>query len=323
MRYRLITLPKDIAHFAQSPIYYKAPESTLSYVGYVSPAIIAGPSDEYAYEYDESGEQKPEIGAEPSLQFTRDTWWDALLVLYNGRSHGHLPDATALTPAMKDNTKQQVLGDLRQLFRASNYWFSFLNVNRFFGRLLDVQQRHMVQPSLVLGALAVSVFIHSSEREGGAKGRAFAMRLRDEAQGALEASLNTRSIDVSLVHAAWVCIICLGYPSWYLLTFLSQLIAFFEICAHQNHSAGRVHSTFRMLDSLIRLLALTQVDKSDSRVSAFASQIVPNVPSSPQQSHQWNPSTHALHGETPTGPCTCASYTLGHNNPRAQSVTPL
>ena len=120
---------------------------------------------------------------------------------------------------MKDNTKQQVLGDLRQLFRASNYWFSFLNVNRFFGRLLDVQQRHMVQPSLVLGALAVSVFIHSSEREGGAKGRAFAMRLRDEAQGALEASLNTRSIDVSLVHAAWVCIISLGYPPWYLLTF--------------------------------------------------------------------------------------------------------
>lgn len=139
------------------------------------------------------------------MQFTRDTWWDALLLLYSGRTHGLSPEGTVvLTRDQRESTTQQVILDLRQLFRASNYWFSFLNVSRFFVRLHDPRQRQMIQPSLVLAALAVSVFIHSSEREGGSKGRAWAMRLRDEAQGALEASLSTRSVDLSLVHAAWV-----------------------------------------------------------------------------------------------------------------------
>lgn len=38
----------------------------------------------------------------------------------------------------------------------------------------------------------------------GAKGRKKAMRLRDEAQGALEASFNAGWLDESLVQAAWV-----------------------------------------------------------------------------------------------------------------------
>ncbi|TCD70530.1 hypothetical protein EIP91_002876 [Steccherinum ochraceum] len=300
--------PQELTHFSHSPLYYKPPESTLTYVGYVPSAIIAGTNtDGYSYEYDESGEQKTEIGAEPSMRFSRDTWWDALLLLYSGRAHGQPPDSSALTSAQRESTVQQVLTDLRQLFRASNYWFSFLNVSRFFTRLLDPQQRCIVQPSLVLAALAVSVFIHSSEREGGAKGRAWAMRLRDEAQGALEASLNSRSIDVNLVHAAW-------------------LIAFFEICAHPQHSGLRVHSTFSTLDGLIRTLALTQVDKDDARVTAFAAHLVPTIPASshPQsQINQWNPSASQVPTESVQSPCTCAAYTLGHNNSSAQQVTPL
>ena len=80
-----------------------------------------------------------------------------------------------------------------------------------------------------------------------------------------------------------------------------------------------------MLDSLIRTLSLTQVDIGESRVSAFASQIVPSIPTSPQSHslHQWSPSASQLPAETNPGPCTCASYTLGHVNPRAQQVTPL
>ncbi|THH30719.1 hypothetical protein EUX98_g3454 [Antrodiella citrinella] len=302
----IVTPSQDIAQFAQAPLYYKSAESVLTYVGHVPSAVISAPSDEYGYENDKN-EHKPQIGAEPSLHFTRDTWWDALLSFYSGRSYGRAANSTTLTSAERDSTVQQVLTDLQQLFRASNYWFSFLNVSRFFTRLLDPLQRQRMQPSLVLGALAVSVFIHSSEREGGQKGRAWAMRLRDEAQSALEASVSTRSIDASLVHAAW-------------------LISFFEICAHPYHSSNRVQSTFAMLDSLIRTLSLTQVDKEDARVTTFASQLVPIVSSAPHTgphlSH-WDASTSQLHAEETASPCTCASYTLGHINPMAQQVTPL
>lgn len=165
-------------------------------MGHIPPSIITGTAGDY-YDYDEAREEKTEIGAEPSLRFTRDTWWDALLLLYSGHSHGQPQDIIVLSSAQRKSTEHQVLTDLRQLFRASNYWFSFLHVSRFFTHLADPRRRQAVQPSLVLAALAVSVFIHSSEREGGAKGRAWAMRLRDEAQGALEASLSTRSIDAS------------------------------------------------------------------------------------------------------------------------------
>lgn len=176
----------------------------MTYVDYAPQPLVPGLSDEYSYDYDERAEHKSEIGAEPSLQFTRDTWWDALLTLYGSRANSQAGERNALTVVQRDRAAQQVTSDLRQLFRASNYWFSFLNVSRFFTRLLDPNQRQMVQPSLILASLAVSTFIHSSEREGGPKGRAWALRLRDEAQGALEASLSVRWIDESLVHAAWV-----------------------------------------------------------------------------------------------------------------------
>lgn len=61
-----------------------------------------------------------------------------------------------------------------------------------------------MQPSFVLASLAVATFIQSSEQEEGAKGRAWAMRLRDVAQGSLEASVSSRWIDESLVQASWV-----------------------------------------------------------------------------------------------------------------------
>ncbi|KAH8104576.1 hypothetical protein BXZ70DRAFT_921504 [Cristinia sonorae] len=292
--------------FNQSPIYYESSEPALTYVGYVPPAVVAGHSDEY------EGAQgfRSEIGAEPSLQFTRATWWDALLLLYSGRTYGRPPDGTALTPSQRESTVQQILSDTRQLFRASNYWFSFFNVSQFYARLLDPKERQRIQPSLVLGALAVSVFIHSSEREGGKKGRTWAVRLRDEAQSALEASLSTRAVDVGLVQAAW-------------------LIAFFEICAHPYHSSYRVQASFSLLDSLIRSLSLTQVDKDDARVSEFSSQLVPKVSllSSHPRGHQhgWDSSTPQGHPAVVPSQdgCTCASYTLGHNNPTAQRVTPL
>lgn len=61
-----------------------------------------------------------------------------------------------------------------------------------------------MQPSLVLSALALSTFFQSSESDQGKFGRDRALRFRDEAQGALEASFNAGWVDETLAQAAWV-----------------------------------------------------------------------------------------------------------------------
>ncbi|OBZ70719.1 hypothetical protein A0H81_09501 [Grifola frondosa] len=80
--------------------------------------------------------------------------------------------------------------DLRRLFRSVPYWFSFINVPHLFGALLDRSTRNTLQPSLILSALAVATFIQSSESELGLRGRVRALALQEQAQSALEASLN-------------------------------------------------------------------------------------------------------------------------------------
>lgn len=143
------------------------------------------------------------------MQFTRETWWDALLVLYatEGDTHEAAHDiALTMSPGIREDTTQNITADLRGIFRASPYWLNFINLPRFFGTLLDPRARHRVQPSLILGALALATFFRSHEGELGATGRSRALKLRDQAQSALEASLSSRWVDPSLVQAAWVSV---------------------------------------------------------------------------------------------------------------------
>ncbi|KAI0335882.1 hypothetical protein GY45DRAFT_1239777 [Cubamyces sp. BRFM 1775] len=263
-------------------------------------------ASEEEYEYGESGaggssEQKAVIAPDPGLQFTRETWWDALLVLYatDGNGGGVLGDvALTMPPGVRENTTQSITADLRAIFRASPYWLNFINLPRFFGSLLDPRARHGIQPSLILGALALSTFFRSHEGELGARGRDRALRLRDQAQSALEASLSSRWIDHSLVQAAW-------------------LIAFFEICAHPLHSTARVCSSMGMLDSLLRSMDLLSIDAEDPRVSIFTSS-VPSVTdvSAPRLQQQ----TRSL---ARSESCSCMSFTLGHTWPVVHEYAPL
>ena len=152
------------------------------------------------------------IVADPGLQFARETWWDALLVLYTDEGggggsvgQGDPFDVTFALPAsVRESATQSITADLRAIFRASPHWLNFINLPRFFGALLDPRARHGVQPALILGALALATFFKSHERELGARGRERSLRLREQAQSALEASLNSRWVDHSLVQAAWV-----------------------------------------------------------------------------------------------------------------------
>lgn len=141
------------------------------------------------------------IVAEPSLDFSRKSWWDSLLYVYSSQT-----PADPLTSMQRENAATNITADLRFLFRASNYWFSFFHVPRFFGQFFDPQSRDRMQPSLVLSACALAIFWQSSEIGRGKPGRDLALRLRDQAEGALQASLNAGWVDETLAQAAWVSI---------------------------------------------------------------------------------------------------------------------
>ncbi|KAF8610279.1 hypothetical protein BDV93DRAFT_430457 [Ceratobasidium sp. AG-I] len=186
--------------------------------------------------------------SEPSTVFTRKTWWDGLLEMY----------APTKTEAAK-----QITSDLKYLFKTTNYWMSFLNVGLFMTNYNHRERRENIQPSLILAALAYSTFTQSSEIERAQEGRSKAMLLRDRAQSALEASLNSQRLDPTLAQAAW-------------------LLALFEISAHPEHSSERSRSALSFLDSIIRLLGLTTLDVMDPQASVFSPDNVPRLPLSPK-----------------------------------------
>ena len=113
-------------------------------------------------------------------------------------------DPLALSNTQREYAASHVTSDLRYLFRSSNYWFSFFHVPRFFGTFFDPVARDRMQPSLILAACALATFWQSSEIGRGKHGRDLALRLRDEAGGALQASLDAGWIDETLAQAAWV-----------------------------------------------------------------------------------------------------------------------
>jgi hypothetical protein len=158
-------------------------------------------SRSYITEVDENGQEKQEIGSEPSLIFTRKMWWDSLLSLYLSPTSKHLQ---VLSSSQRESAARSITSDLRFLFRASNYWFSFFHIPSFFGKFCDPVKREQIQPCLILALLAISTFWQSSEVGYGKEGRERALRFRDEAQAAMDASFNAGWIDETLAQAAWV-----------------------------------------------------------------------------------------------------------------------
>ena len=144
-----------------------------------------------------------DIAPDPSVQFSRKIWWDHLLDLYAVSSPA-LYDSPHRGLTERDSSINQIMKDVRFIFRSSHYWFSFLNVPRFFNTFTDPVRRGRMQPSLILSLLAISTLLQSPERAYAEESRRMAVLLRDEAQTYLEASLHARAIDEELAQAAWV-----------------------------------------------------------------------------------------------------------------------
>ncbi|KAF9013400.1 hypothetical protein BDQ17DRAFT_1231610 [Cyathus striatus] len=254
---------------------------------------------------------KSSLGTQPSMDFTRKIWWDSLLSLYlSPNSKHHL----VLTASQRDLAAQQVTLDLRFIFKVSNYWFAFFHAPTFFGNFFDPRRREDMQPSLILALLAISTFWKSSELEHGDPGRQRALHLREEAQSALEASVNAGWIDENLAQAAWV-------------------LSLFEVCAHPQHSTERCTSSLVMLDSIIRILHLTSVDAGDPRAMSFPRGAVPAVSSARiQRSVSWAHDSSTRVGvennfsqedRLSEEGCSCKSLTLGKHWPSATEHTPF
>ncbi|KAJ7108623.1 hypothetical protein C8R44DRAFT_636323 [Mycena epipterygia] len=254
------------------------------------------------------------IASQPSLDFSRRIWWDSLLTLYLSPTSVRLE---SLSTSQRDDASHRITSDLRFLFRTSIYWFSFLHAPTFFSNFYDSSKRQQVQPSLILSALAISTFWQSSEVGLSRHGRDRALRFRDEAQSALEASFNAGWVDDGLAQAAWI-------------------LAMFEVCPHPHHSTDRSSSAMIMLDSIIRALSLTMVDVNDPHTSTFSPGKVPTVASALQAAR---PSPGTIHnGHSPERPgyivtpslpvsndrgCICNSLTLGEQWTPAFEHTPL
>ncbi|PFH53893.1 hypothetical protein AMATHDRAFT_186506 [Amanita thiersii Skay4041] len=295
--------------------YYHAKPS------YESNLVLVDPNNQVASvtEVDENGNEIPSetvtINSGPSLRFTRKVWWDSLLSLYY---YSDFSQPQYLTPSQRDTVGHEIASHLRFIFRASNYWFSFFHIPTFFRNFFDPVRREGMQPALVLALLAMSTFWQSSEVGMGSSGRERALRLRGEAQSALDASLSSGWIDESLAQAAWV-------------------LALFEVCAHPKHTTARSRSALAQLDSLIQYLSLTSLDANDPNASIFSPRSVPAVPGTTPQwvaetyyesYHSTSSHVNNFHGHTSSAPlvksgCSCKAITLAAQWPLAHEHAPL
>ncbi|KAI0655607.1 hypothetical protein C8Q70DRAFT_423051 [Cubamyces menziesii] len=273
------------------------------------------PSEE---DNEEGSEQT--ISSEPGVAFTRETWWDSLLMLYASDEAGHELRALTLTAQQRSTYTHRIFVDIRSLLRTSVYWASFIHLPRFFETLIDPTRRASIQPSLILAMLAMGKFVQSSELRLGAKGREQAWKLIDQAHAALQASLMSQWIDIGLIQAAW-------------------MLAYYEIQVHPYQTWERNRSSFLLLDSLIRLFSLTTLDADlpGARFSLFALQNTtpPTVNSSLDVREVAelitngsasilppDPLSHHQPGPTGAG-CSCAQFTLRQQWPVVLAVAPL
>lgn len=293
-------------------------DSAVPNSGTIAPFGAA--TDTYVVAAERQPGNEPEsndITPDPSVQFRRKSWWDHLLRLYAvsmPASYRSLP----LGQPQRDASVSQIVGDVRFIFKSSSHWFSFLNVPHFYNTFMDPARRSHMQPSLLLSLLAVSTFLQSSERACPEESRRKAIMLRDEAQGALEASLYSRAIDGELAQAAWV-------------------LSFFEVCAHPQHQVTRTQSSLNILDSIIRALTMTHLDSNNPAASRFASSGMPVTDARPVNyfpATEHNPTAlstrqYVQQPHIPAEPtvhtpgCSCDELSLGRHWPEAQRQVPL
>ncbi|KAG8880884.1 hypothetical protein FRB98_004688 [Tulasnella sp. 332] len=208
---------------------------------------------------------------EPSLQFSRETWWDNVLNIYSIQSPagGSLP--LYPPPLTRQAAALEVSRDICSFFTLAPTWVSFINVSMFLSTFHHAEYRATMQPALVLSILATSKLLQTSQDPG--DGRAIreekermwvkSIMLRELAQAAFEASYNAGWIDTSLTQAAWISQTAL------------PMLANYELSVHRDLTTQRMESTMILLDNIIHVLGLERIDAGNPRASMFKAGAVP------------------------------------------------
>ncbi|KAG8996572.1 hypothetical protein FRB93_000714 [Tulasnella sp. JGI-2019a] len=206
---------------------------------------------------------------EPSLSFSRETWWDNVLNIYSIQDLSSLSTSFAppwSSPSNRQAAADKVQRDIYTFFMICPTWVSFINVPMFLSTFHQAEYRAKMQPALLLGVLACSTLLQTSHPGGEEPDPAIReekeriwMRsaiLRELAQAAFEASYNAGWIDMYLAEAAWI-------------------LASYELSAHRDLTSQRMESSMILLDNVIRVLGLTRLDAGNPRAPVFAPGAVP------------------------------------------------
>ncbi|KAG8853247.1 hypothetical protein FRB96_008331 [Tulasnella sp. 330] len=153
-----------------------------------------------------------DIVREPSLSFSRATWWDCLLQTYTVRRNPSQWSSEVTITTHRQAAAQEISQDVRSFFKVATIWLHFIHVPLFFDMFHHPEYRASIQPALILGVLAYSKLLQSSRykiRDGqDAEERdkiwEQSVLLRGLAQSAFDASYNAGWIDIQLAQAAWV-----------------------------------------------------------------------------------------------------------------------
>ncbi|KAI0754622.1 hypothetical protein C8Q80DRAFT_1139976 [Daedaleopsis nitida] len=252
------------------------------------------------------------VGSQPTMHFARDTWWESLLMLYSRDDFVGCCSLGSLTADLRSAATKRIFLGLRASMSVSIQWANFVHPPRLFETVLSPTRRKFIQPSLLLSMLAFGALVEGSELKEGAKARRRAVKLVELAHAALQASLSCNWVDIGLVQAAW-------------------FIACFEFQGHPDQSWSRRRSALVLLDSMIRLLALTSIDAGlpQAKYSIFQTFSQEHPAGSPSPDTGQDVSAHSNPGSAETstpassGGCRCNEYMLRKQWPTISQVAPL
>lgn len=150
-----------------------------------------------------------DIGQEPSLSFSRATWWDYLLQTYTFRTT--YPGSSVIARSHEDSARE-ITQDVRRFFQVASIYLHFINVPLFFDMFHHKSLRASIQPAFILSILAYSKllehYLHvmgsGQDDEEGERIWIQSIALKDLAQAAFEASYNAGWVNLHLAQAAWV-----------------------------------------------------------------------------------------------------------------------
>ncbi|KAF9447897.1 hypothetical protein P691DRAFT_801654 [Macrolepiota fuliginosa MF-IS2] len=153
---------------------------------------------------------------------------------------------------------QDIINQVNFLRHNTTHQLSFVNIGFLATNLYDDVERIKVQPAFILAILALAQLLRSSNADQGTLGMTEAIKLRIQAQGALDEARHAGLLNADLAKAQF-------------------LLAVFESSAYTEYSYSRASAALHAMDEVIAGFPLTTNDAGDPAVSSFTRGSVPTV----------------------------------------------